>query len=256
MSESKFNRIGKQIGFVIKKHSPEILQGIGIAGMVTTVIFAVHATPKALELIHKDSEENHDGDPNAYTKTEAIKSAWKCYIPAASMGVVSIMCLLGASSVNYRRNAALGAAYTLSETAFKEYRNKMVETIGEKKEKTVRDEIDRDHVHKNTVKKNEIIVTGKGQTLCFDALSGRYFFSDIDKLRKAENELNRRMRDDMYITVNEFYSEIGLSDISIGNDIGWEINKGYINLSFSSQLTEDDTPCLVVGHNLPPVYYQ
>ena len=60
----------------------------------------------------------------------------------------------------------------------------------------------------------------------------------------------------MYITVNEFYSEIGLSDISIGNDIGWEINRGYINLSFSSQLTEDETPCLVVGHSLPPVYYQ
>lgn len=256
MNESKLNRIGKQVGFAIKKHSSDILQGIGIAGMVTTVIFAVHTTPKALELIHKDSEENHDGDPNAYTKTEAVKSAWKCYIPAASMGIVSIMCLIGASSVNHKRNAALGAAYTLSETAFKEYRNKMINTIGEKKEKAVRDAIDKDHIQNNPVKTNEIIVTGKGQTLCFDVLSGRYFYSDIDKLRKAENELNRRMRDDMYITVNEFYSEIGLSDISIGNDIGWEINRGYINLSFSSQLTEDETPCLVVGHSLPPVYYQ
>ena len=256
MNESKFNRIGKKAGLAIKKHSSSILQGIGITGMITTVIFAVRVTPKAMELIHKDSKVNHDGDSDAYTKKEAVKSAWKCYIPAASIGTVSIICLLCASSVNHRKNAALGAAYALSESAFKEYRDKITDTIGEKKEKAVRDEIDKDRVQSNPVKSNEIIVTGKGQTLCFDVLSGRYFFSDIDKLRKAENELNRRMRDDMYITVNEFYSEIGLSDISIGNDIGWEINRGYINLSFSSQLTEDDTPCLVVGHSLPPVYYQ
>ena len=155
MNESKLNRIGKQVGFAIKKHSSDILQGIGIAGMVTTVIFAVRTTPKALELIHKDSEENHDGDPNAYTKTEAVKSAWKCYIPAASIGTVSIICLLCASSVTHRRNAALGAAYTLSETAFKEYRNKIINTVGEKKEKAVRDAIDKDHVQNNPVKTND-----------------------------------------------------------------------------------------------------
>ena len=256
MNDIKFDRFGKKVGFAIKKHSSDILQGIGIAGMIATVILAVRATPKAVELVHKKSRENHDGNPDAYTKTEAVKTAWKCYLPAASTGLVSVMCLLGASSANHRRNAALGAAYTLTETAFREYRNKMIDAIGEKKEKTVWDEINKDHVQNNPVKTNEVIMTGKGQTLCFDVLSGRYFFSDIEKLRKAENELNRRMRDDMYITVNEFYTEIGLSDISIGNDIGWEINRGYITLSFSSQLTEDETPCLVIGHRVPPVYYQ
>ena len=255
MNKPNFKHISRQIGRSFRKHSPEILQGIGIAGMVTTVVFAVYATPKALELIHEDSRKNHNGDQDAYTKKEAVLAAWKCYIPAAAIGTVSIICLLGAGSASHRKNIALGAAYTLSESAFKEYRDKVKDTIGEKKEKAVQDEICKDYVHANPVKNNEIVITGRGQTLCLDIMSGRYFLSDIDKLRKAENELNRRMRDDMYITVNEFYSEIGLSEISIGNDIGWEINRGYIDLSFSSQLTENDTPCLVVGHSLPPVYF-
>ena len=33
------------------KHSPEILTGVGIAGMITTTVLAVKATPKALRLI-------------------------------------------------------------------------------------------------------------------------------------------------------------------------------------------------------------
>ena len=36
------------------KHSPEILTGIGIAGMVTTTVMAVRATPKALDLLEKE----------------------------------------------------------------------------------------------------------------------------------------------------------------------------------------------------------
>ncbi len=32
----------------IKKHSPEILTGIGIAGMITTTVMAVRATPKII----------------------------------------------------------------------------------------------------------------------------------------------------------------------------------------------------------------
>lgn len=37
----------------MKKHSPEILTGIGIAGMITTTVMAVRATPKALILIEE-----------------------------------------------------------------------------------------------------------------------------------------------------------------------------------------------------------
>ena len=115
----------------ISKHSPEILVGVGIAGMLTTVVLAVKATPKALTLIEEKKEEQ---EVDELTPVETIKATWKCYIPAAVTCVASTACIIGASAVNAKRNAALATAYTLSETALKEYKAKVVETIGEKKE--------------------------------------------------------------------------------------------------------------------------
>lgn len=251
MKKPKLSSISKGIRGAITKHSPEILTGIGIAGMITTTIMAVRATPKALILIEERKEEI---DVDKLTPVELIKTTWKCYIPAAITGSLSIICLIGASSVNARRNAALATAYTLSESALKEYQEKVIETIGEKKEQTVRDAIAKDKIDKNPVSSREVIITEKGNTLCYDAISGRYFKSDIDKIKKAENELNRRMRDEMYISLNEFYYEIGLNPIKIGDDLGWNIDHGYIELNFSSQLTDDGNPCLVIDYQLAPRY--
>jgi len=249
MKKPKLSSISKGIRGAITKHSPEILTGIGIAGMITTTIMAVRATPKALILIEERKEEI---DVDKLTPVELIKTTWTCYIPAAITGGLSIICLIGASSVNARRNAALATAYTLTESALKEYQEKVIETIGEKKEQTVRDAIAKDRIDKNPVSSREVIITEKGNTLCYDAISGRYFKSDIDKLKKAENELNRRMRDEMYISLNDFYYEIGLNPIGIGNDLGWNIDHGYIELKFSSQLTDDGNPCLVIDYQVVP----
>ena len=76
----------------------------------------------------------------------------------------------------------------------------------------------------------------------------------VDKIKKAENELNRQMRDEMYISLNDFYYEIGLDNIKLGDELGWNINDGYIDLSFSSQLTSDETPCLVIDYAVAPRY--
>lgn len=254
MKKSNITNFIKNAQFVLSKHSPEILTGLGIAGMITTTILAVKATPKAMKICEAEKLDRVTDYEKEPTKFEYVKLCWKCYIPAVVTGTMSIACLIGASSVNLRRNAALATAYKLSETALTEYKEKVVETIGEKKEKTIKDAIAKDHVEKNPVKQQEVIVTGKGETLCYDELCGRYFRSDIDKLKKIENELNRRMRDEMYISLNEFYYEVGLDDIAAGHDIGWNIDKGYIELSFSSQLASDGTPCLVVSFSNPPKY--
>lgn len=243
----------------VKKHSPEILTGIGIAGMVTTAVMAVRATPKALMLIgEREDEWNKDtmgtDDFGHMPKIEAVKAAWMCYIPSVIVGGISIACLVGASSVNLKRNAALATAYTLSESTLKEYQEKVIQEIGEKKEQSVRDNIAKDRIEKNPISKNEVVVTEKGDTLCYDMISGRYFKTDIDKLRKAENDLNRQMRDEIYISLNEFYYAIGLDPIKIGDSIGWNIDKGYIDLNFSSQLTEDGRPCLVLDYHVGPNY--
>lgn len=251
MRKPNISKILSSIRTSATKHSPEILTGIGIAGMVATSVMAVRVTPKALRLIEDKKEETKE---ERLTPIETAKTTWLCYLPAAITGGVSIACLIGANSVNARRNAALATAYTLSESALKEYQEKVIETIGEKKEQSVRDAIAKDKMEQNPVMNHEVIITNKGDTLCFDAVSGRYFKSDIEKLKKAVNELNRRMRDEMYISLNEFYYEIGLNSISIGDDLGWNINNGYVELSFSSQLAEDGTPCLVVGYYVEPRY--
>lgn len=190
------------------KHSPEILTGIGIAGMVTTTVMAVRATPKALRLIDnaelkKANETNIPYEGHNLSKTEIIKVTWRCYIPAGVTGILSVVCLIGASSVNARRNAALATAYSIAETSLKEYQNKVVETIGEKKEQTIRDAVAKEKIEAHPAKESEIIFVGDGETLCYDVLSGRYFKSKIDRIKKAENDLNRRMRDEMYIEATD-----------------------------------------------------
>lgn len=243
----------KNTQFVLSKHSPEILTGLGIAGMITTTILAVKATPKAVKEI-EEFEERILCDHEKIKPMDAVKMTWKYYIPAAVTGTVSIACLIGASSVNVRRNAALATAYKLSETALTEYRDKVVETIGEKKEQAVREAVAKDKIEKNPVNQQNVIITGKGDMLCYDHLFGRYFKSDIDKLKRIANELNRRMRDEMYISLNEFYYEVGLDSVDAGDDIGWDIDRGYIDIDFSSHLASDGTPCLDVNFSIPPKY--
>lgn len=252
MKKGCIPKAAKTVWLAAKKHSPELLTGIGIAGMVTTVVLAVRATPKALRLI---DEKKADIPEENIPQIEAVKAAWKVYVPAVLTGILSTICLIGANSVNQRRNAAIAAAYSLSESALKEYREKVVETIGERKEQAIRDDIAKDKIIENPVR--EVIVSDRGSTLCYDSLSGRYFKSDIEKLRRIVNDLNRRMRDEMFISLNDFYCAVDNPDLGptkLGDMLGWNIDKGYIDLNFSSQLTMDGTPCLVLDYTVVPEY--
>lgn len=243
--------LAKTTGALMRKHSPEILTGIGITGMIATTIMAVKATPKAIMLINEKEVELHK---DKLTAAETIKATWKCYIPTAITGVSSIVCIVGASSVNAKRNAALATAYTLSEAALREYKDKVIETIGEKKERAVRDSIAKDKIDKNPVNTSEVIVTEKGDTLCYDIFTGRYFKSNIEKLKRAVNDLNEQLLSDGSVSLNDFYYLIGLDSVKRGDDLGWDTRKGQVRLDFSSQLAADGTPCLVLDFSVAPIY--
>lgn len=245
MPKQSLASIAKSVRTAMKKHSPEILTGIGIAGMITTTVMAVKATPKALILLEEKKDEL---DTDRLEPKDIIKTAWPCYIPAAVVGAISVFCLIGASSTNLRRNAALATAYTLSESTLKEYQEKVVETIGEKKEQSIRDSVSKDKMVKNPVR--EVILTESGgNTICYDVLSGRYFKSDRDKITRVMNELNRQMRDEMHVTLNDFYYELGLDGTKMGDMLGWNIDKGYIDLAFSSQLDSAPRQTGMVRYN-------
>ena len=236
----------------IRKHSPDILTGIGIGGMFCAIGLAVFYTPKAIRLKEEKEREKEE----KLTPKEIVQTTWECYIPAAATAVTATFCIVWANSINRKRTAALATAYSLTETALTKYREKVIEVIGEKKEEKVRDEIAKDELRRNPVKSSEVIVTGKGSTLCFDTISGRYFESDIEKLRKAENALNYRMLagSEMYASLNDFYYEIGLKGLDSGNELGWNVNTGMLELLFSTQLSDDDRPCLVVDYVTKPKY--
>lgn len=236
----------------VKKHDVEVYTGFGIVGMISGTALAVKATPKAIRLIEAKKEEKNVEKLDAI---ETVKTVGKCYIPAIIIEAFAIYCFVASNLAGKKKSAALAVAYSLSEQALKEYQDKVVETIGEKKETAIRDEIAKDKLEKNPVKEEEIIFTGRGDTLCYDSLSGRYFKSDIESIRKSENEFNRWLRDENYIPLNEWYSLIGLDGIELGNDLGWNYNEGDMVLMFSSQLSSKDKPCLVIGYRTPPYYY-
>lgn len=252
MNRSKMAQFVRGVKMNVSKHGPEILMGLGIAGMITTVVLAVKETPKALDLI----AEAEDKKGEQLKKTEVVKATWKCYIPAAVTGATSIACLVGASTKHAKRNAALATAYKLSETALSEYREKVVETIGEEKEKVVREKVSEEKLKQNPIEKNEIIFTDNGDTQFYEPLSGRYFKSDIEHVNKIVNRLNKSMLHDMfgYITLNEFYEELGLDMVELGEDLGWNLDKGLIDIEFTSKIASNGKPCIVLDYINAPHY--
>ena len=252
MNKAGLKQTIKSAERVLTKYSPGILTGIGIAGMIGATFMAVKATPKALYLIETKKEE---AEVEKLTPVETIKTCWTCYIPATLTTVLSAACLIGASTVSAKRNAALATAYSISEAALREYQEKVVEVIGEKKEKAVRDAVAKDQIERDPVTKSEVvIIDSNSNTLCYEPLSGRYFKSTIDKIKKAEIKLDRQMIQEMYVSLNDFYWEIGLDGTDLGDKMGWNLSKGYMDLSFSSQLADDGTPCAVIVYGIPPVY--
>lgn len=236
----------------LAKHSPEILTGIGIAGMVTTTVLAIKATPKALQLIE---EKKKAEGVDKLAPVDVVKTTWKCYIPTAVTCVTSAACLVGSTSVSVRRHAALATAYKLSETAIAEYREQVIEAVGEKKEQTIKEKVGQARIEKEPVSTSEVIVTKKGNTLCYDYMSGRYFESDIDLIKTAQNNLNEKLFNSFggTVSLNDLYDELNLDHIGVGEDLGWNTeNRVDIHIGYGG--ADDGRPCIIVSHNNPPKY--
>lgn len=245
-------------GRTFSSNSPAILSGIAVGGVIATAILAVRATPKALDCIadaqdHKAeyfdpaAKEENPGLKEDLTPVETIKVVWKLYIPAAAAGVASIACIIGASQIGARRNAALVGAYSLVDTAFREYKDEVMHQIGTAKERKVVDQVAVNQMERSPATDSQVIITGGGDQMCYDTLTGRYFRSDIELIRRAENEINRRVLADMYAAHNEFYDLLGLAQTTIGDELGWNIDN-LIELVFTSHLAPDGVPCLAISY--------
>lgn len=234
------------ISRLTKDNSPTILSAVAIGGVIATAILAAKATPKAIEKLE-------DVDPaDKILKRQIVAETWKFYIPAGMSAAATIACIIGANKIGIRRQAAVAAAYTLVDTSFREYKDHVLQEIGEAKERKIHDKIMIDRMENNPPPA-EVIVIGGGDQLCYDSLTGRYFKSDIEAIRRAENEVNRRVLTNMYASQNEFYELLGLGSTIVGDELGWNIDR-LMELRFTSHLSEcTGQPALAIGYKELPV---
>lgn len=262
MKLTKLKEAANVVTLFASEHRTSLMIGGGIAGMVIAGVTAVRVTPKASMLLeerrcskHDAYLENTEANPQLTIK-DYIQVTWKYYLPPIALATVSAGAIIFAHKVDRKENAALAAAYAISESRLKEYSEKVLETVGEKKEKEVRNAIDKDRVNNNQPVDSEIISTGQGDTLCMDAWNGRYFYSDIEVLRRAAVDLSRAVLNDETVTLNDFYDRIDLPQTKNGDFFAWEIGNHHemIELSFSSQLDFKKRPVLVMDFKFAPTY--
>lgn len=235
-------------------NSPLILTGFGAAGVITTAVLTGKATIKAYELVQDTPSDvlPYADDLGNISKTDVVKLVWPLYIPPVCSGVLAVTCIICANRIGTRRAAAMAAAYTVSEKAFEEYREKIVEKLGANKERQARDEVAQDRVNANPVGRTEVIVTGGGNVLCYDMYTGRYFQSDMETIKQAQNNLNHHILNNVYASLNDFYDMIGLSRIKTGDEIGWNSDK-LMEIYFSTTMSDDQKPCIAIDFSVEPV---
>lgn len=237
-------------------NTPTILTAIGVTGTITTVLLASKASFKASQilmdveagLITQDAY-GEEFDHEDFDFRCKVENTWKLYIPAATTGVITLACIVTANHVNTRRAAALASAYSVSQEAFREYKDKVFEKVGEKKEKVIRDEIAQDRVDKNPP--GPIVLVGNN-VLCLDTHSGRYFDCNMEDIRKAVNDINWQILNDNYASLTDFWELLGLSRTAESDEIGWNTDTKF-EVQYSAALSEDGKPVLAIDFRTTPV---
>jgi hypothetical protein len=254
----------------INRNSPQILFGVGVAALVGTAILAAKATTKTREKIAAFEEEQGlapyslpnpkellgpDGKDERDLLKGVIKDNVKIVVPAfapvVGMGILSIFCFASSNKILNTRNAALAAAYSISEKALSSYKKNVVETMGYNKHLKVMDSVAAEQIAEAGIpEEGAIFNSGTGDTLCYDAVSGRYFRTSVENVRKAEADILKQLVDCMSASLNDFYDLIGIPSVGVGDLLGWTIDGDYPDLVFSSMLDEEAQPCLVMNYTV------
>lgn len=236
-----------------KVHSPEILTGLGVTSIVSTGVLAFRAGRR----VGKDENAGHyeplleGGEPETINGVlEWLKIYGVELVPPVLSAVTGITAVCFANKIQSKRALAAYSAYAVLEQTAAQYKDKVVEILGEKKEQGLRDEIAAQQVQANP-QKHTIIVPGDAEILCYETFTGRYFKSTVETLHRAENAVNREIIHSMYASLNDFFREIGLDTTGSGEDLGWNLDKP-IALQLTSVLDSESKPALSVGYSHPP----
>ena len=248
----KLNALFNTAKTLAGKHAPEIYVGFGIGLSILTAVLVGKETPKALQM-QKNIEETENRE---VTVKEKLIIFGKTYWPALCTGAASVVFIIGGHRIQYKRTAAATAAYLLAQDSLKNFSEKVTEELGKKKVTEIKDSIAKEKLIKNPPNEGSVIRTCYGDTLCYDAINGRYFYSSIEAIRKAEAEMNKRLLVHNFISLNEFYIELDLPTVKFGDELGWDVGlEGNVDIDFSSQLDQNERPCLVVDSDICPRWH-
>ena len=239
------NKLLSRSQLFFKRNGATILTCIGGVGVVATSVLAVKATPKAMKRLDQAKEEKGEN----LTKFEMVQVAAPAYIPAVVAGASTIACIFGANVLNKRQQASLASAYALLDQSYKEYKGKVQELFGEDANDKVNEAIARDKYDEEKVKTS----SEAENKLFYDSFSGRYFESTIEKVQRAEYQINRDLNMREWATLNEFYEYIGLDPIPGGDDLGWSPGMNmdhywqeWIDFGHTKTIVGDDLECITI----------
>ena len=251
------SRAIKRIGFILKKHSPEILAATGTIGVVTSAVMACKATTKLgailektktdMEVIHTAMEHPEYLEPEKYTEDDGkndIRILYaktglniiKLYAPSVILGGLSITAMLTSNNILRKRNIALAAAYTAVDKGFKEYRSRVVERFGEEmdrelrynlKSKEIEETVVDEKGKEKTVKKTVNVVDPSTYSVYarfYDDGCNGWTKNPEDNLyflKCQENYANDLLKTRGHLFLNEVYDMLGIPRTQAGQIVGW-----------------------------------
>jgi hypothetical protein len=258
----------QHLKFLVGDNSPLILTSMGVVGTVGTAYLTGRASFKAARILDQENTEfpvevdlEYEDEEGDLVKDEILKTnlstvgkvklVWKLYIPPVAAGATTIACIVAANKISSKKIAALALAGGISERAFQEYKDKVIEKLGDRQDTKIRDEIAQDRVNKNTTSQ-QVVLAGDGEVLCFDLTSGRYFKSTVEDIKRAENKVNWELIHYGYSNLTTFYDELGLAPTTHSDSVGWNLHN-KMEVKFSTVMSPDNRPCVAVDFTKQPI---
>lgn len=237
-------RSSKQL---LVRYSPQVLTSAGVIGVVGTAWLTYRATPLALDTI-RFTETAEDRELSIQEK---VKLTYRIFAPAVVTGCLTIACIVASNQVSEKRIAALGAAYDFSQRAYKTYREQAKDVFGKEADRKISDSVAQRQVDENPPTICDTVPGTLGDQLCYDSFTGRYFRGDMEGIRSAINKINQRLINESWVSLNDYFDEIGLERTGIGDSMGWNCDN-MVDIQFSSTLSPEGTPCLVATFLVDP----
>lgn len=235
---------------LLREHSPLILTSTAVAGVVSTAVLAARATPKAQQIVW-DAESGGD----KATAIDLVKLTWKPYLPAVLSGGATIAAIIALHTTHHKRNAALIGLYALTERSFQEYRDSVEEVADGKVVDKIKERV-AEKVFEDPEEYEDVTYDpGQGEVLFYESYTGRYFKSNTESVKYAQNKVNHTIINHMYASLNDYYTELGLDPTQLGEDVGW--NTDYlIEIELTAVLTPEGKPAVMLGFaNKPKLGY-